>query len=395
MSADRQAENIDGPAPVLRVLTYLNSFQPGGVERVALRLNATWQTQGISARVVVGRNAGLARDSAHGLDCTTLLDGSRWYHRWRLIGIFADLPGIIRKVRPDVLFCAGNTYSLAMVLMRLRLGRACPPIIAKISNDLERRDQTPLVRFFYHKWLKIQGRYIDHFVGMATPMRREIEEYCGVSPARVTIINDPVLYAADVARLGGIANGRPPAARGRRFLAIGRLSPQKNLALLLEAFSRMAAADDRLTIIGEGPDRKKLAAQATRLGIAERVDMPGFMATMDRWLAWADTLILSSDYEGVPAVIIEAMAASLPIIATNCSVSMAELTGHGRFARLVPVGDAAALTEAMAAPPPARPGPAAARAHVAAFTVEQGAADYARLMRAVAGRGRATITTRR
>ncbi len=388
MDVDRQVENNDGREPALRVLTYLNNYQPGGVERVAFRLNAAWQAQGICAMVVVGRGCGPARASAHGLQCATLLDGSRWYHRWPLIGIIADLPGIIRKARPDVLFCAGNTYSLAMVLMRLRLGRNCPPIIAKISNDLKRRDQPPEVRFFYQRWLKIQGRFIAHFVGMAMPMRREIEQYCGVSADRVAIINDPVLHATDVDRLGKIAAGRQPARPGRHFLAIGRLAPQKNLSLLLEAFSQVATAHDRLTIIGEGPDRRKLTAQATRLGIAGRIDMPGFMTDMDRWLASADALVLSSDYEGVPAVIIEAIAANLPIIATDCCVSMAEITGHGRFARLVPVGDAAALATAMAAQPLARADLAAARAHVAAFTVEAGAAAYARLMRTVAATAR-------
>lgn len=368
----------------LRVLTFLNNFNPGGVERVALRLNVAWQAQDIEAITIIGRDVGRARGAVKGLAYTTLLDGSRWYHRWPLGGIVADLPEIIRREQPDVLFCAGNTYSFAMVLMRLRLGRACPPIVAKISNDLRRADQGLLLRAAYHLWLKVQGRCIAHFVGMAAPMVEEICKFCGVSADRVTIINDPILQADQIDRLAKTSCQQGPARHGRHFLAIGRLTRQKNFPLLLAAFSRIATADDVLTIVGDGVDRAALEARIAHLGIADRVRLPGYTADVGSWFAVADALVMSSDYEGVPAVIIEAIAAGLPIIATDCSVSMAELTGRGAFGTLVPVGDVVALAAAMAALAPTRPDAASARAHVACFTVEQGAADYAALMRKVA-----------
>lgn len=378
MTADHPHATAERSA--LRVLTYLNSFDPGGVERVALRLNAAWRAQGVLPLIIVGRETGLARHAAPDLDYAPLLDGSRWHHRWPLLGLVIDLPGAIRRHRPHILFCAGNTYSFAMLLVWLRLGRDCPPIVAKISNDLARADQPWMLRALYHVWLKIQGRFIHHFVGMAPPMRPEIRAFCGVPDARITIINDPVLLAADVERFAQLAAARRPDGSGHRFLAIGRLSPQKNFALLLDAFARMARTGDRLTILGEGPDRAALETQAARLGIAGQLAMPGFVARLDPWLAAADALVMSSDYEGVPAAIIEAIAAGLPVIATDCSVSMAELTGQGHFGVLVPVGDGAALAAAMAAFSGTKPDAAAARAHVEAFTVEQGAADYARLM---------------
>ncbi|POA63009.1 glycosyltransferase, partial [Pseudomonas sp. DP16D-R1] len=79
----------------------------------------------------------------------------------------------------------------------------------------------------------------------------------------------------------------------------------------------------------EGPERRALEAQAARLGIAGSVYMPGHVDPLDAWLAEADAFVLSSDYEGVPAVVIEALAAGLPIIATDCCCSMADLLGHG------------------------------------------------------------------
>jgi hypothetical protein len=75
----------------------------------------------------------------------------------------------IRRHRPDVLFCAGNSYTVVAVTMRLVLGRRCPPILAKISNDLTRADLPAVARPFYRLWLRIQGRLL--IVWSAWPSR--------------------------------------------------------------------------------------------------------------------------------------------------------------------------------------------------------------------------------
>lgn len=132
---------------------------------------------------------------------------------------------------------------------------------------------------------------------------------------------------------------------GRCFLGVGRLAPQKNFALLISAFAQIARHDDRLTIVGEGDERARLEALATSLGVSDRVSMPGYTSDLDSYFAQADALVLSSDFEGLGIVVIEALAAGLPVVATDCGVNMAMLVeGAGR---LVPVGDADALATAM------------------------------------------------
>jgi len=91
-------------------------------------------------------------------------------------------------------------------------------------------------------------------------------------------------------------------------------------------------------------------------------------------------MVLSSDYEGVPSVVIEALAANLRVVATRCAASLAELTEHGRFATLVPTGDAEALAAAMTLAPTLPPPGAAALNHVRQFTVEASARGYLTLM---------------
>ncbi len=367
----------------LRVLTFLNSFAPGGVERIAARLHAAWTIAGVDAQMVVA-DASIAPPIA--LQALSQVHPKpRGRGVTRFAALLRGIPAIIARQRPDVLFCAGNTYTALAVALKLTLGPACPPIVVKISNDLVRPDMPLPLRYFYRRWLRIQGRHLDHFVGMAPAMRGEIARLVGVPQSRISVIADPALADADLRRLAAARDAVVRARPGRHYVAVGRLAPQKNFALLLEAFARIAKPDDTLRILGEGPERRALEAQAARLGIAGSVYMPGHVDPLDAWLAEADAFVLSSDYEGVPAVVIEALAAGLPIIATDCCCSMADLLGHGTLGQLIPTGDAAALAQAMMTLAPDSGATIAARRTAAAtFTIESATDKYLGLMRTLA-----------
>jgi glycosyltransferase involved in cell wall biosynthesis len=259
--------------------------------------------------------------------------------------------------------------------MKLILGRDCPPIVAKISNDLDRRDTPGWQRWFYRRWLRLQGRFIDHFTGMETPMLAEIAEATGVSADRITVIPDPALSEELIDRLRALPE--PERTRpGRRFVAIGRLAAQKNIALMLDAFAQGSGPDDRLALIGDGPDRAALEARAKRLGIAVRVEFLGYRPDPAQLLPAHDVLLLSSDFEGVPAVVLEALAARRAIIATRCSRSMSALLRDGALGTLVPVGDVRALADAIAAARPGDQDDAASLAQARRFTIEAAADRY-------------------
>ena len=370
---------MSGP---LRIAIPIHSFEPGGVERVALNLAAAWQADGAEVKVLLGRRAGAMRDTAPVLDYVvrpepvpTASFETLWmiWTAWRWL----------RRNPVDVLFAAGNTYAIVGVALKLLLGKRCPPIVIKISNDLERRDLPAPARWFYRHWLRIQGRWLDRFVGMAAPMRAEIAEAMRVPDARIAIIEDPSLEAAQFERLAAFPR-TSAVPRTPHFVSVGRLSGQKNFALMLRAFARLNDPAARLVIVGEGADRSKLERLAVDLGLADRVSLPGHCDPAPH-LAAASAFVLSSDYEGVPAVVIEALAAGLPIAGTDCSVSMQDLTGHGAFARLVPVRDAAALAAAMEQVLTIPFDAVAARSSTRSFTVAAASSRYLRLFREAAG----------
>lgn len=363
----------------MRVLTFLHSFEPGGVERVALRLNRAWLSDQVDAVVVMGRADGAMADQATGIPYDVLSSGRIPTAWWETLWMILTLPRFIRQSRPDILFCAGNSYSIVSAAMKLLLGKQCPPIVAKISNDLARADMPVPFRWAYRKWCRLQGRIIDHFVGMAAPMHAEISEAMAIDAARISIIHDPAIAAADIPSLA-----RNHASAGRQFVAAGRLSSQKNFALLIDAFAQMARPLDRLTIYGEGNARPALERQIKRLGLGERILLPGFVSALIDKLDTADVFVLSSDYEGVPAVIVEALAAGVPIVATDCSVSMADMLDGGALGTLVPTRDCRALAAAMDNARSDAETVAMRRHKARQFTVERAASAYIELFARIA-----------
>ena len=367
----------------LQIVLPIHSFEPGGVERVALNLAAAWQAAGEAVTILLGRRDGAAAATAPRLDYVcreSRVPTAPFETLWMIWSLWRFLA----RRQADVLFCPGNTYAVVGAVMKLLLGRKCPPVAIKISNDLQRHDMPWFGRLAYRLWLRLQGRLFDCVIAMSPNMRNEIARLMNLPPDRIVTIDNAAMGEAQYAALAAIArDGRPRP--DRRYLAIGRLVPQKNYVLMLRAFARGAAPGSSLTILGEGLERGRLEELVTKLGLAGRVAMPGHNHDTVACLREADTLLLSSDYEGVPSVVVEALAAGMPVIATNCCVSMAGLVGNGRFGQLVAPGDETAFAHAIARAGDSLFSLQAARAKAAAFTVERVAPRYLAAFRAMLG----------
>jgi len=357
------------------------------VERVALRLVRRWRELGIDAPLFLGRTDGdMSGDVGRDLHFIAPKQPSIPIARWETLWMIWTLPRVVRELRPDVLFCAGNTYTIVAVALKFRLGRSCPPILAKISNDLDRHDMRWWQRFAYRLWLSLQGAFLDHVIAMEPAMTGEIEEALGLPSDAITVIPDPALSRTQIDHLRRASRATRAPDAGRRFVAVGRLASQKNLELMLRAFRHGANPHDVLVVIGDGPERAKLTKLAADLGLSDDVELRGYVAEPWALLPEFDALLLSSNYEGVPAVVLEALAARLPVIATDCSRSMRQLLHNGALGTLVPVGDEAAFAEAIARKGLRTPDAALSLAQVCRFTLEDAAEAYFQTMVRLASR---------
>lgn len=365
----------------MHVLVPIHAFEPGGVERVALRLAERWRAEGHEVTVLLGRDRGPCRDQRPELTYRRFAEPFSTA-RWETLWMTVCLVRFLLRERADAIFCPGLTYTAPCVVAKLLLGARCPPVLVKVSNDLDRRGIGRLLHWPYRAWLWTQGRLLEQFVAIGPPMREPVARALRIGLDRVSVVPDPALSEAQIEDLSRprdkLAAGRQ--GPGRRFLAVGRLARQKNLVLLVDAFARIATPADRLVIAGEGPCRAAIERRVSRLGLTAQVLMPGHVGDVAQLYRHADALVLSSDYEGVPGVVVEALAAGLPIAATSCCDSMGWLLGEGRYGALAPCGDAAALARAMER----ACGHPMPRAELAAFvstvTLERAAGAYLALL---------------
>lgn len=332
--------------PAAHILAYAQTLDGGGVEKALLRLVRGWNELGRRVTLVIGDDRGpLAADLPAGVE-------TRVIGRGTMLGM-GPLAALTAEIDPDILFCPGNHYSALAAWTRLRLGRRCPPIVAKVSNALVRRDHSALFARCYRSWLRWHPSFVDRLVAMSPAMAEEARSEMGARRDRISVIpNPPVRPVHDA--LGAAI---PP---GRFLLGVGRLAPQKRWDRLIAAFARLADRDVSLLILGEGCERAALEAQVAALGLAGRVVLGGHVADPAPVIARAAALALVSDFEGVPGVLRESLAAGTPVVSTDSSVAVREIVGDATLGTVVAPGDEAALVAALGhwlAPGRARPAP--------------------------------------
>lgn len=147
---------------------------------------------------------------------------------------------------------------------------------------------------------------------------------------------DPALYA------------RADRAPGAHLVVVGRLAAVKGVAVLIEAMARLDIPDLHLTLVGDGPERAALETLARDRGVKARITFAGYKTSAEvaRILSTADAFVLPSFAEGLPVVLMEAMATGLPVIATQIA-GIPELVRDGENGRLVPPGNVDALARAI------------------------------------------------
>jgi glycosyltransferase involved in cell wall biosynthesis len=161
--------------------------------------------------------------------------------------------------------------------------------------------------------------------------------------------------------------GAPPV-----ILGVGRLAAQKDFAMLIRAFARIRAGRlIRLMILGEGKKRRELEELADSLGVRQDLALPGFEENPFAYMARAAVFVLSSAYEGLPGVLIQAMACGCPVVSTDCPSGPREILEHGSYGPLVPVGDDTAMAEAIQTVLDASPSHERLRVRAAEFSMDR------------------------
>lgn len=267
------------------------------------------------------------------------------------LAFFPDLIQYLRREKPNVLLAA-KTHTNLVALWATQL--------AKSSNRVVISERTTLVDIIKtsKKWrwrfilpvLAHEYRKAGGIITVSNGVKEELAIHTGLPHQRITAIYNPLL-TQKIRGKSLEAINHPWFQKEDStpiILGVGRLVPQKDFSTLIKAFSRVRQSRPvHLVLIGEGRQRSELTTLAQSLGIEKDIWMPGFSDNPYAFMSKASMLVLSSIYEGLPNVLIEALACGCPIVSTDCPSGPSEILEKGKYGTLVAMGDVHALAQAI------------------------------------------------
>ena len=343
-----------------KVAIFIPDFAGGGAQRVNVNLANELARQGLAVDYVVHNADGpFATQLADNVRLVTL--GGR-----RFETSFLRFCRYIVRERPKALM-ASMTHPGVFALLAKKLVGGQTRFLVQNQNtsSVEYANARPVSRL----WLRLLGFLLPSADAVVAVSKEAAEDLVRMFPktsGNVVSIYNPV-FEPGILELAEEPLAHPWFGDPQVpvVLSVGRLAPQKDYGTLLAAFAQvLKVRKARLVIVGEGPDRPALTARAEELGVAEFVDLPGFQSNPYAFMRNAQVFVLSSIFEGLPLVLVEALACGTPVVSTRCPSGPGEVLEEGKWGRLVPVGDARAMADAVlsALDEPADPSALVARA---------------------------------
>jgi glycosyltransferase involved in cell wall biosynthesis len=339
-----------GASTSARLALFLPTMDDGGAEAVMLRLGAGFAARGHEVDLVIGVPGGPLEAQIPPVLRIVQLEAKR---------SAMSLPRLVRYLQKEKPRAMLSTLEHANILAvwASRLARTNARVVLREANVLLPKGEMHGVRpHVLRALMRRFYRSATRIVAVSKSVEESITEGLALPRSLVRTIYNPIV-APDLAKKAAeplpneddawFAPGAPPVV-----LSVGRLAAQKDFATLLRAFAvARKERNARLVILGEGKERGALEALARELGVEADVRMPGFVANPLRFMNRSPVFVLSSIYEGLPGVLIQAMACGCRVISTDCPGGSREilegaLAPHGA---LVPMRDPKSLGRAMVA----------------------------------------------
>ena len=308
----------------LSVLFVLPNIQGGGAERVVLTVLRHLDRRRfiLSLAIIDGREAELASDLPAGVEIVVL---GRARVRYSAVALIRH----IRKTRPDIVFSVLGHLNLLFALLKPVFPRVTRLIAREtivLSSNLVDNPFSTAWRLAYRLLLP----RCDAIICQSRDMRDDLVRGLGLSDKNMVVVQNPV----DVERIRHLSNDsieshaatkRPNRAASIQLVGAGRLVRQKGFDMLVEAIALLGDARVHLTLVGDGPLRDELKRFALNLGVASRIHFVGFQKNPYPFFKSADAFVLSSRFEGMPNVVLEALACGTGVIATPAPGGVHEL----------------------------------------------------------------------
>lgn len=326
----------------MRFGVILASFSVTGVPKVQLRLAGELARRGHQVDLVVGRPDGAIEDQApQGVDVLHL-------NASRAALALPRLAAYLHRERPDAVLSAEDHINV-VVLAAAALVRSESKVCVTTHVPLFQRNRRAWSK---HRWiLRLTSRLYpraDCVGAVSAGLADELASVIGLPRDDVATLYNPIVTEDAERALAAPCPHDWLLGDSPVVCACASLTPRKRIGDLLEAFARVRPETNaRLIVLGDGPERANLERRARELDIASHVDFVGVVPNPYVFMTRASLFVLSSAFEGLPGVLVEALACGTPVVSTDCPHGPREILAGGRYGRLVPVGDVEGLATAM------------------------------------------------
>ncbi|SEL40702.1 glycosyltransferase [Haloferax larsenii] len=333
------------------VAFYIPSMGVGGAQKVTATIANGLVEAGHRVDIVVSYGGGEFTDALD--DAVRVVDLET--PRLPFVGVLASVPALRRYLneeQPDVLIGAMMHANVVSVLADAASGAETTVALTEHNTVGVRHGRKEALT------ARIAARLYgsaDSVIAVSEGVANSIATELGTDPESIAVLYNPI-EVDDIAAAATHPIAEQTPAREwlsdpslRVLFTVGRLEAAKDLPTLLRAFARVhdERPETRLVVAGTGSKRDELESLASSLGIRERVCFPGYVENAYAYMGRADAFVLSSRHEGLPTVLLEALACGLPIASTDCPSGPHEILDGGELGPLVPVGDDEALAEAI------------------------------------------------
>lgn len=338
----------------MKVAFLLNNLSGGGAERVVVTLSNKLAQKGHTVDLVLARATGPFMASVSSDVRVIELFGRR------MLYAIPSLVWILNRKKYDVVISGLDQPNIALLISKWFATSRTKFVVTEHNHPVaSNAGAKKLIWRTVRSLRSLLYRHSDHVIAVSQVARQALISNFSVKPENCTAIYNSV----DVKKAMQLASQKIHHKwfdeNCKVFVAVGRLTLQKNYPLMLRALKiARRSADVRLLILGEGSERPSLKNLVSELGLEESVQLLGFQDNPFSYIGRSSGLLMTSDWEGLPTVLIEAMACGITPVSTDCPSGPSELLGKSEYGYLVPMGDAdlfaGAMLEAVNYPKPAK-----------------------------------------
>ncbi|MGE7636516.1 glycosyltransferase [Peribacillus frigoritolerans] len=324
------------------VTMFIPSMTGGGAERIVANLLNNFDPNFYNLSLVV-----LKSGTSYQLPRYVKVDVLRSNN---LKSVLPELINYFKNNKIDLLISHMSLTNIVALLAMRTSKRKFPIIAVEHSTASIKYKSEGAIRRFIPMLMKFTYRWAERIVCVSKASSQDLTSILKFENNKILTIYNPVVSDEIIKKKNEDVHHKwLDNTNLKVIIGIGRFEKVKNFPLLIDSFNKVYETNNktRLLILGEGKERQVLEEKIADLHLEEVIDMPGFVSNPYAYLGKASLFVLSSNFEGLPTVIIESLACGTPIVSTDCPSGPREILNNGEYGKIVPVNNVEALAQAI------------------------------------------------